>query len=43
MKKKDKDNVLEWISGPEGLRVIEACLDEQFLTYNHYGKVYQVI
>ena len=39
-----KEEVLEWIAGPEGLRVIEVCVDkDSFLSCKEYHKVYRVI
>lgn len=39
-----KEKVLDWIAGPEGLRVIEVCVDKnEFLNCKMYHKVYRVI
>jgi hypothetical protein len=40
----NKDKVLEWVAGAEGLRVIEACLPQKtFLHYQNYVRVYKVL
>ena len=39
-----KEEVLEWVAGPEGLRVIEVCVGkDEFLSCKLYQKVYRVI
>lgn len=38
--------VLEWVAGPEGLRVIDACLEDKalgFLKPSNYRQLYRVI
>ena len=39
----EKSILLDWVAGPEGLRVIEACIGKQFYSCNSYPNIYRVI
>jgi hypothetical protein len=39
----DRQRLLDWVAGPEGLRVIEACLGKSFLKCSQYPRVYRVV
>lgn len=43
MTRSQKDLVLGWIAGAEGIRVIFSCIDHNFMTYYKYKRVYRVI
>lgn len=43
---REKKKVIEWVAGPEGLRVIKACIIDkklEFLQCSHYKRLYMVI